>query len=223
MYTGFSLATALLEQVLLIFISTGHLNPACHHDPPISSLSPFFGIQPWNQRWIRYQTYTLSSDKIYCSCTLHCLQWGELKEKKKKTSWNIRQLPKFISGTKLCYKPNKCIIKCVEAKAITQTRPGYQHRRLSSKHNLWGRTATLQFRSLHPALCGLGWNFSFCPQISFVKIRTRLSLKALKDKKTAEGNQKYFLINKCNPVIRKINTWPHPKGTEMFHFSVLHL
>lgn len=61
-HTGFSLATSLLEQVLLIFISTGHLNPACHHEPPISSLSPFFGIQPWKQRWIRCQTYTLSSD-----------------------------------------------------------------------------------------------------------------------------------------------------------------
>lgn len=96
---------------------------------------------------------------------------------RKKPTTNIRQLSKFISVTKLCYKPNKSIIKCVEAKAITQTRSGYQHRRLSSKHNHWGRMATIQFRSLHPALCGLLWNFSFCPHISFLRVRTRLSLK----------------------------------------------
>lgn len=46
-HTGFFLATSLLKQVLLILHHLyQHLNPACYYDPPISSLSPFFGIQP---------------------------------------------------------------------------------------------------------------------------------------------------------------------------------
>lgn len=111
--------------------------------------------------------------------------------KKEKASWNIRQLPKFISGTKLCYKPNKCRIKHVEAKAITQTNLTTSTG-ASAANCLWGSTATMQFRSLHPALCGLWWDFSFCSHISFGKITTRLSFKNFIRQENSERQSEVF-------------------------------